>query len=231
MKRILFSGIMIFLFSVTTFAQDFPQTEIFGGYSLMKINGKDVDNLLQAVTVDAPAGLSTSRLFKKSFFASITHNFNPFAGVEVAAQYSTNNVMKFDGKLPQFSGDTIGSDTKAAVKVEDLSVLAGPRFSYRNNERVTPFVHLLVGVDYSRITPSFIVNGADATGQFAYETGVDKMYSVGVGAIMGGGIDLNITDVIAVRPIQFDFSMTRGPDYSSHGLRCSFGIVFRFGMK
>lgn len=231
MKRILFLEIMIFLFSVMAFAQDFPQTEIFSGYSLMKISGKDVDNLLEAVTTSAPAGVSTSSWFKKSFFASITHNFNPFAGVEVAAQYSANNVMKFDGKVPQFPGDTIGDDTKASVKVEALSVLAGPRFAYRNNERVTPFAHFLVGVDYSRITPSFIVNGADVTPQFIYETGVDKMYAVGVGAIMGGGIDVNITDVIAVRPIQFDFSMTRGPDYSAQSVRWSFGIVFRFGMK
>jgi opacity protein-like surface antigen len=231
MKQILFLGIMIFLFSVMAGAQDYPQTEIFGGFSLLKIGGKDFDNLLQAVTVDAPAGVSTSRFFKKSFDASIAHNFNPFAGVEVAAQYSTNNAMKFDGRVPQFSGDTVGIDTKASVKVEDLSVLAGPRFAYRNNEKVSPFVHLLVGVDYSKITPAFIVNGSDATDQFTYETGVGKMSSVGVGAIIGGGIDVNITDVIAVRPIQVDFAMARRSDYSSHSVRASFGIVFRFDMK
>jgi opacity protein-like surface antigen len=231
MKRIFFLGIMIFLFTVVAVAQDFPQTEIFGGYSLMKMSGKDFDNLLEAVTIGAPAGVSTSKLFKKSFDASITHNFKPFAGVEVAAQYSTNNVMKFDGRVPQFSGDTVGIDTKASVKVEDLSVLVGPRFAYRNNEKVTPFVHFLVGVDYSRITPSFIFNGVDATDQFSYETGVGKVSAVGVGAIMGGGIDVNITDVIAIRPIQFDFVMARRSDYSSQSVRASFGVVFRFGMK
>jgi opacity protein-like surface antigen len=231
MKKILLLIIMILLFSLAAIAQDFPQTEIFGGYSLMKIGGKDIDNLLEAATASAPSGVTASRLFAKSFNASFVHNYNPFIGVEIAAQYSANNAMKFDGKIPQFEGDTIGYNARALVKVEDSSVLIGPKFAYRNNEIITPFAHLLAGVNYSKVTPSFIVNGIDATEQFSYETGIVKTSFVGGSVLIGGGLDVNISDSVSVRPIQCDFVMTQGPDFSSHNVRLSFGLVFRLGMK
>lgn len=84
----------------------------------------------------------------------------------------------------------------------------GPRFTYRKLDRVAPFFHTLVGG--ARVN----VSGAGSDSSFA--------------ANIGGGIDIKVTNVFAVRPIQVDALMTRfGPD-TRWDARLSFGVVLRF---
>ena len=53
----------------------------------------------------------------------------------------------------------------------------------------------------------------------------------------GGGVDVNITQHIAVKPIQVEYFMTQLPQLASNlnrvqnNLRYSAGVVFRFGSK
>jgi opacity protein-like surface antigen len=235
MQRILLAGIMIFLIAGIVGAQDFPKVEIFGGYSLMRIGGNDVGNLLNAVTLDAPKGVATSRFFSKGFDASFTYNLNHRIGIEVASQYNTNKIMEFAGKVEQYPGDPVGYAYDAFLDINDFSLMAGPRFASRKIERITPFAHVLFGLNRIAVTPSLKIDGQDYTGEFTKETGIEKFSNAGFGFIAGGGVDVNMSKKIAVRPIQFDYLVGRhsrnNSDFMAHYIKFSFGLVVRLGGK
>jgi opacity protein-like surface antigen len=91
--------------------------------------------------------------------------------------------------------------------------MVGPRISYRNNEKVTPFAHVQFG-------------GARAGGGGSSE----NAFAVA----LGGGVDAKINDNFAFRVAQFDYLLTRfdgptsGTTANQHNFRFSTGIVFRF---
>ncbi len=99
-----------------------------------------------------------------------------------------------------------------------FNFLFGPRFSWRNHERAVPFLQALFGgVRGSTVgTPL----AAASEGSFAMT--------------LGGGVDLVATPRIAIRPIQFEYLMTRftGPSLdreTQNNVRLKSGIVFRLG--
>ncbi|HJZ63298.1 MAG TPA: outer membrane beta-barrel protein [Candidatus Acidoferrum sp.] len=88
------------------------------------------------------------------------------------------------------------------------TAMAGPVFSYRKSERVTPFAHVLVG-------------GAWASGGGISENG----FAMGV----GGGLDVNLNKHVAWRLVQGDWLLFRaGGETDKKNARISTGIVFRF---
>lgn len=101
----------------------------------------------------------------------------------------------------------------AGVNVNTHSFLFGPRISYRNNEKVTPFAHALFGAVRAS-------GGGFSENAFALA--------------FGGGVDAKINDRFAFRVAQFDYVLTRfdGPvsltTQNQHNFRISTGIVFRF---
>ena len=88
------------------------------------------------------------------------------------------------------------------------TVMVGPTFSLRKSDKVTPFAHVLLG-------------GAFASGN----GGSENAFATAV----GGGLDVNVNQHVAIRMIQADWLIFR-----SHGItdkesaRVSAGIVFRF---
>ena len=81
--------------------------------------------------------------------------------------------------------------------------MVGPTFSLRR-ERVTPFAHALFG-------------GAHANGLNAFSMAI------------GGGLDVNAGEHVAIRVIQADWRSFRRSGESSNGnVRVSAGLVFRF---
>ncbi len=233
MQRVLSAGIMILLVAGIAAAQDFPKVEIFGGYSLMKIGGDDVNDLLDAATLDAPEGVETSKWFKKGFDASVAFNINDYFGIEAAFQYNTNDIMEFDGMVEQYPGDPVGYDYNASIDADNFTFLFGPKFAYRKVEGITPFAHVLFGFNHVKVTPSLKIDGADFTDQFTEETGIGEISDTGFGFLVGGGIDVKVCDAFAIRPIQFDYVMGRhsdsGADFKMHNVKLSFGVVFRLG--
>ena len=112
------------------------------------------------------------------------------------------------------AGDFTGHYKKiAGVRVNSHSYMVGPRISYRNNEKVTPFAHVLFG-------------GVRAGGGGSSE----NAFAVA----LGGGVDAKINDRFAFRVVQFDYVLTRfdGPvsltTANQHNFSFSTGIVFRF---
>lgn len=120
------------------------------------------------------------------------------------------NVNSWLGVVGDFGGYT---KSESGANFHGYTYLFGPRFSYRKSGRVTPFAQVLVGGSHGTLN----VFGSSGSGNgFAY------------GA--GGGVDLGLNKHIALRP-QVDYIGMRFSGSNVNTIRCSFGVVFRFGNR
>ncbi|MCL6564998.1 MAG: porin family protein [Acidobacteriia bacterium] len=155
---------------------------------------------------------------------------NPGEGVDGFNQNGWNaalqvNANNWFGIVADFSG-VYGSPTisipgvgSAEVDTNFHSFLFGPQISYRGHERVTPFVRALFGA---------IRANAEAFGTAESQTAF--------GMALGGGVDVNVHDRVAIRLIQADYVLSRfegfsGQTENQHNARLSFGVVFRLGSR
>jgi outer membrane protein OmpA-like peptidoglycan-associated protein len=105
----------------------------------------------------------------------------------------------------------------ACCRDADLSTLSvGPKFTFRHSH-FSPFLEVLVG------------------DQRLYPEGFHHIEKLGLMA--GGGLDINVTRHLALRPIRADYVMSSyryGPSATTpstdlHGVRLQTGLVFMFG--
>jgi opacity protein-like surface antigen len=207
MKRFLFAAVLFVLISGIAWAQtDYPKVELFAGYSMLK--PELPEDLIQA------AGIPTtpnSKFLNQGFNVSAAKNLTEYFGIVADFRYNQGNILKTTGISPSHS-----------LTMRTLSAMAGPRFTWRKNEVITPFVHAMAGVDYLRF-----VDKVEATGN----SGSFVIYDCGIGVAAGGGVDLKIKDSMAVRLVQADYYVTQHGDKTMNNVNLAFGIVFRLGMK
>ncbi len=88
------------------------------------------------------------------------------------------------------------------------TVMAGPVFAIRKSKTVTPFAHALFGVAHAS-------GGGVSSNAFA--------------TALGGGLDVNVSEHVAVRLVQADWLLFRSNGVTDKSnARVSAGIVFRF---
>jgi opacity protein-like surface antigen len=121
-----------------------------------------------------------------------------------------------------FTTDLDGSTISGKIKLRDISIMAGPRFTVRKNERVTPFIHGLAGFDHWRLSGEATVDGQSVPSG-ASET------SSGFGIAVGGGLDVKVNKSMAIRLFQADYFLTRHESNNWNNINLAFGVVFRFG--
>jgi outer membrane protein with beta-barrel domain len=103
--------------------------------------------------------------------------------------------------------------SEAGATFNTYTFMGGPRFSYRNSSRVTPFAQVLVGAAHG----SLGAFGSSGSGNgFAYSA--------------GGGVDLCLSKHFSLRP-QIDYIRNSFSGTRINMVRGSFGIVFRFGNR
>ena len=181
-----------------------PRAELFLGYSYLRA---------------LPAPTTGNRLmWMNGGSTSLALNFNRYLGIVGDFGAYTNSQMRFQGG---YAG-TVDVDNE---NVGAFSYLFGPRISFRNHSRVTPFVQALFGemhaneVTLSNCTFSCTLLPSEDT--FAWTA--------------GGGLDVRVRRHFAIRLIQAEYLMTRFQDYSTgstasqNDMRLSAGIVFLFG--
>lgn len=229
MKKLLFAAILVVLVSFVASAQDFPKVEVFGGYSIMKLGLSDTNMLLitaqQLEEWDATldTAVTTSKWFKKGFEASATFNMNKYFGIE--ANFAFNKGTLGKAVSPSVNG-------LYSMDITALSALFGPHIAFRQNEKVTPFVHALFGLNHSKA--AIAVSSDEMTAQ-NIEISNNKF-----GFALGGGLDINLNKNVAIRPIQFDYNRTSFDpfsgtsasglvDFDLNNIVMSFGVVFKFG--
>lgn len=222
MKRVLCATVLLLMIPVMSLAQDFPRYEIYGGYSAQRLGiaDEDLDEIVAIIREgfsEIGSGydsyVSSSRFLKKGFEGAMTVNVNRILGITVDARYNKDSIIK--GEIPDL-------DTSAIIEYKDFSVLAGPRFALRNSERVTPFAHALFGLDRGTIS-----GGVTFAGEGAGTLSEEK--SSGIGIAIGGGLDVNLGDHVALRLAQVDYYLTRHYEEFLKNVAFSGGIVFRFG--
>ena len=150
--------------------------------------------------------------------ASIAYNINRYLGIVADVGDYTNSKIQFTGA---YNATIDVNEANGGV----LSYLFGPRLSFRQHERFTPFVQALFGgvhaseVDIANCTIDCVL--LPVQNSFAMTA--------------GGGLDIKIHRHFAVRLIQAEYMMTRFQNYDTgttamqNDMRLSSGIVFRFG--
>jgi hypothetical protein len=126
------------------------------------------------------------------FNSSPSRNLN---GWEISGQY------KFAG----FLGALADVDAHYGSQVRSTSFMIGPQVSVPF--RISPFVHVLVGIGHVRA-------GGISDNSFS--------------TALGGGVDMKLVPTISWRVIQADDVVTRYFGSTQHNARISTGIIFRF---
>jgi opacity protein-like surface antigen len=157
MKRLLFASFLIILFSGMAVAQDFPRVELYGGYSAQRMGISDytfdaISSDLEGLLTDAgyTVTVTNSRFLKKGFEGAATFNLNSVFGFVADFRYVYDDVIQIDIQ---------DQDISANIKFTNLAVLGGPRFALRSSGKVTPFAHVLVGLDRWKVSGEGYVEG------------------------------------------------------------------------
>ena len=181
-----------------------PRLELFLGYSYVRA---------------VPALADGNRLvWLNGGSTSVAFNMNRYLGLVGDFGAYTNSQMRFTGAYTS----TLDVDNP---NIAVLSYLFGPRLSFRQHDRFTPFAQALFGgVHANRVTLKGCTTNCTllpAQDSFAMTA--------------GGGLDLRVHRHIAIRLIQAEYLMTRFPSYTTgsagtqNDMRLSAGVVFRFG--
>jgi hypothetical protein len=126
-------------------------------------------------------------------------------------EYNLNRTL---GLVADFGGY---ANTRTGINDRLLTYMFGPRFNWRHS-RLTPYAQFLFGGGYVWSGPNY------STTQNAFATAA------------GGGLDYQLTNHIAIKPIQVEYVMTQidsAKGFGSHqnDVRYSAGVVFRIGER
>ena len=182
----------------------FPRIEVFLGYSYLRA---------------VPTLAEGNRLvWLNGGSASIALNLNRYLGIVGDFGGFNDTQLRLSGTNPAVVADSSGTM---------YTFLAGPRLSFRNHERVTPFVQALFG----GIRASAVTISSNCTDVGCTPLPAENKFAM----TAGGGLDVRVHRHLAIRIIQAEYLMTKfadtntGTNASQNDMRLSAGIVFRFG--
>jgi opacity protein-like surface antigen len=200
--KLVFSLLLIFSAAASALAQEPSKIEVFGGYSLLRVDR------------GLAFGPNSADQNSHGWNASINYNLNKILGVK--ADFSGHY------KNATFTNLFTGATTK--VDVSDFTFLFGPQFSYRKNEKVVPFAHILLGgFRGSASAPPFDIGPPDIP------LIVDiSSTNTAFAAAFGGGLDIKLTKGLAFRLVQADYLLSRFGGFTQNNLRIGTGLVVRF---
>jgi hypothetical protein len=137
-------------------------------------------------------------------------------------EYNLNRVV---GLVADLGANNVGTVNGVSLNNTTFTYLFGPRFNWRMS-RFTPYVQTLVG-------GARFSNAYDPASPTPVSGGTVNSFA----AAIGGGVDVRLTNHIALKPIQVEYLMTQLPsefanvNQVQNNLRYSAGVVFRFGSK
>jgi len=153
--------------------------------------------------------------------ASVAFNLNRYLGLVADIGGYNDNAVQLTGTGVNQPLDTYASGTV-------YSFLGGPRLSFRNYSRFTPFAQAFFGGVYAGAVTVSNCSGSACTVLPSQKT---------LSMTAGGGLDIRLVHHISLRAVQAEYMMTRfgalttGASTSQNDLRLSTGLVFRFGDK
>lgn len=212
MRRLIFVLAIGLFLSIPSFAQEviYPKAEMFGGFSISSAS-------VSSSSINPTTGLTTTTSLRETFWGwqgaanfNVTHHLGIVA--DFGGQYKS---------LPSVSG---AGATVSGASLNSYQFLFGPQIMWRRS-RVTPFVHAMFGGIKEGVgSTTLTVLGTTLT--------TPAVSSTGLGMGMGGGLDINISDRLALRVPQFDWTpMHVGGVWEKNVIRVGIGVVIKAGGK
>ncbi|HSW39730.1 MAG TPA: outer membrane beta-barrel protein [Acidobacteriota bacterium] len=121
-----------------------------------------------------------SKWFTKGFNTSFAFNINEYFGIQAGVMNNRSDVI---------SARSASENTSMKMAITDFAFMAGPRFTLRKSDVITPFAHVLFGVDQLKVKQ---------TEQFGNQTESFEDSKNGFGLAFGGGLDLTVHRNVAI---------------------------------
>jgi opacity protein-like surface antigen len=204
LKRFLVAGLLSTI-AIPAMAQnsEYPRAEVGGGYSYIRVRVNATD-----------ASVTPARKASTSF------DLHGGRGEVVG------NVTRTLGIVGEFAGYKV-TGLPSGVSAHVLTYLFGPRLTYRDSEKVNPFVHALFGGAHVSGSTSGTISGFQFSGS-------ENSFAMA----LGGGMDYRVNKNVAIRFVQAEYVMTRfktntnsagnSVAASQNNFRIGAGIQFRF---
>lgn len=209
MRSALVLGVVL-MFGTVAFAQDYPKIEIPVDYSYMRFNPEN-SSYVHSFSLNGGGG-------------GAIFNFTHMIGIEAEFEGYGSQTRNFSFPV----GSKVcpnGCSGNAQANLFTYNV--GPVLKYRT-PHFEPFAQVLFGGAHSNFYGNLIkaCQGTCTTSANPSNNAFDF--------IIGGGIDIPVTKMIAIRPAQFDFVLTRFGNNLTNGntnqsnFRYQAGVVIRF---
>lgn len=185
-----------------------PKAELFLGYSRF------------GVGFNSTTGTPGNRMVNlNGGTAAAAYNFTPHFAVVADFSGYGDSMLRLAG-----TGGNLPRDVNSSGTV--FTYLAGPRLTFLRLNRLSAFAQVLAGgIHASQVT----VDGCVGSTCVALPT------QNALAVTAGGGLDIRLTRLLALRPIQAEYMMTRfssvttSASSTQNDLRLSSGLVLRFG--
>jgi hypothetical protein len=151
------------------------------------------------------------------------------------------NFNRYIGLEFEFGGYHNGNVNNHQFDSTAYSFLGGPRFSFNRARTVDPYFHVLFGGQDARTSICCMLVMDPVTGAITTTSNRIKRNQTNFAMAAGGGLDIKLSHVVMLRPIQIDYYLTRfeaidltnptGPtsNRNQNNLRYAAGLVFNFG--
>ena len=205
---------VVLLFGTAAFAQDYAKIEVPLQYSYMRFNPEN-SNIVSGFSLNGGGG-------------GVTYYFNHMLGIE--SEFNGYGSLTKNFVFPATANSPCPAGCNVKANGDLFTYNIGPVFKYRS-EHFEPFVETLFGGAHSNVYQNLQHNicvnpGTCVTNAAPSNNAWDF--------VIGGGIDIPLTKLIAIRPAQFDFVLTRFGNSFTKGnqnqsnFRYNGGIVLRF---
>jgi hypothetical protein len=201
-------GVVIAL-CLPALAQEYPKKEVAIDYSFVRFNPSIFNS--QSRNLNGGGG-------------SFTYNVRKGIGIKAELNGYGSNTAGFVIPAPVVTSRGVIPAGTFSASGNLFSYLFGPQFKV-NLGKVSPFAEALWGGAHSNV----YANLFKAAGGVASAAPSNNAFAMAY----GGGIDVSVTKVVSIRPVQVDYFMSRFGNVfatrNQNNFRYSAGIVFGLG--
>lgn len=211
-RSVLILALVLFL-GGTTFAQD-TKIEVTGDYSFVHVNPQN-NQTIGTFNVNGGGG-------------SVAYYFSKYVGVEAEFQ-GYGSYTKYVNLAAGSTFCPSESPCTYTAQGNLFTYNVGPVFKYRT-QHFEPFAEVLFGGAHTNFYGNLYTGCLNAGCLAANKTPSNNAWDF----VIGGGLDIPVTPKITIRPVEFDYLLTRfgnaftGGNNNQSNLRYQAGIQFRF---